>query len=309
MEMEEIMKKIASVLIAVLLVLTFLPKQQEVSAASFTDLTSTHRFYQDIIYLLDKGVINDSSRFGVEDYVTREEVAVMVSKAINLSGVQTTTPFKDVPKSLASSGYINSAANKGIISGFLDDTFRPKEVVTRGQMAIFLSRAFNLTAEKEVKFKDMSPKVSSYKHVRQILAVNITSGFPDNSFRPNEKLKRGQIAAFLARSMRIGNPPPVSSTMVSIVSKDLAEEIVGIKNTGSQAVNLSGWTLVSVEANQTFKFPNFTLTPGSIVYVTSGSNANSGSNYLKWATANIWLNSGDAAKLLNAQGTVVSEFE
>lgn len=107
----------------------------------------------------------------------------------------------------------------------------------------------------------------------------------------------------------IPTPPPVTTTAVKIVSKNLETEIVGIKNAGSEAVNLNGWTLVSVSGNQTYKFPSYSLAAGATVYVTSGSNAKVGGNYLKWMTANIWLNSGDPAKLLNAQGDVVSELQ
>jgi len=104
-------------------------------------------------------------------------------------------------------------------------------------------------------------------------------------------------------------PPPATTTAVKIVSKNLETEIVGIKNTSNVVVNLSGWTLVSVQGNQTYKFPNYNLAAGATVYVTSGPNAKSASGYLKWTNANIWLNSGDPAKLLNVQGAVVSELK
>ncbi|TXC81597.1 S-layer homology domain-containing protein [Metabacillus litoralis] len=52
---------------------------------------------------------------------------------------QRDTKFKDVDKSSVASGYIASAVEEGIISGFLDNTYRPNEPVTRAQMAIFVS--------------------------------------------------------------------------------------------------------------------------------------------------------------------------
>lgn len=53
------------------------------TATGYPDVPSNHRFYEDIMYLLDQEVISQSNRFGIEDYVTREEVAVMISKSIN----------------------------------------------------------------------------------------------------------------------------------------------------------------------------------------------------------------------------------
>lgn len=195
------MKKILLMLLTVVLVFSGLAISK-VEAAQFSDVPSSHRFYNDVQYLMEKGVISPSgSKFGVDQKITREEVAVMVSKSVGLSGKQSATKFKDVPSSSASSGYINSAVKAGIIAGFPDGTFRPKEIVTRGQMAIFLSRAFKLTEEANTNFKDMSTKVSSYKQVRHIVKAGITNGYPDNTYRPNETLTRGQITAFLSRAL------------------------------------------------------------------------------------------------------------
>ncbi|MFJ7699167.1 MBL fold metallo-hydrolase [Lysinibacillus fusiformis] len=99
------------------------------------------------------------------------------------------------------------------------------------------------------------------------------------------------------------------ATAVEIVSKDLVTEIVGIKNNGQQAVSLNDWQLISLEGNQVFNFPNLSLQPGKIIYVTSGANAREGDNYLKWTTKQIWLNDGDAAQLRNEKGELVSELD
>lgn len=210
------MKKILSVLIALLLVFTFLPKN-EVSAAAFSDVPTTHTYYQEIMFLLDKGVINSSSKYGVNDKVTREEVAVMVSKAVGLDGKQTTTKFKDVPSSLSSSGYINSAVNAGIINGYPDGTFKPKALVTRGHMATFISRGFELTQEANVNFKDVPIGSTSYEHVRKLAFKNITTGYPDGTFKPNENLSRSHISAFIARAMGYGSSEKETYTTKEIV--------------------------------------------------------------------------------------------
>ncbi len=107
----------------------------------------------------------------------------------------------------------------------------------------------------------------------------------------------------------IASAPQTTSASVEIVSKDLIEEIVGIKNNSNEAVSLKDWQLISIEGNQVFNFPNVTLQPGKTIYVTSGSNARDGQNYLKWTKKQIWLNDGDAAQLRNAKGAIVSELD
>jgi len=107
----------------------------------------------------------------------------------------------------------------------------------------------------------------------------------------------------------IASAPQTTSASVEIVSKDLIEEIVGIKNNSNEAVSLKDWQLISIEGNQVFNFPNVTLQPGKAIYVTSGSNARDGQNYLKWTKKQIWLNDGDAAQLRNTKGAIVSELD
>ncbi|WP_217581888.1 MBL fold metallo-hydrolase [Lysinibacillus sp. GbtcB16] len=112
-----------------------------------------------------------------------------------------------------------------------------------------------------------------------------------------------------SRAVTPKTPSTFLPTAVEIVSKDLVTEIVGIKNNGQQAVSLNNWQLISLEGNQVFNFPNLSLQPGKIIYVTSGANAREGDNYLKWTTKQIWLNDGDAAQLRNEKGELVSELD
>ncbi|WP_313893714.1 MBL fold metallo-hydrolase [Psychrobacillus sp.] len=102
---------------------------------------------------------------------------------------------------------------------------------------------------------------------------------------------------------------PVVDVSISITSKDLREEIVGITNKGNESVSLQGWQLFSIEGNQVFKFPNISLAVGKTIYITSGPDAVEGQGYIKWNNGQMWKNDGDAAQLLNEKGEIVSEME
>ncbi|MEG0384725.1 MAG: MBL fold metallo-hydrolase [Solibacillus sp.] len=107
----------------------------------------------------------------------------------------------------------------------------------------------------------------------------------------------------------IPTPTPTSKVgHVELISKDLQSEVVVVKNTGKEAVNMQGWQLVSVEGDQVFDFPNIELAPATSISITSGPDAKTGDNELQWTKRQIWLNTGDAAQLLNAKGEVVSEL-
>lgn len=196
------MGRILKVFIIIVLTFSFFPIQKADAAANvFTDISKNHSNYSAIMYLADKGVITKQKRFGPNDKVTREEVAIMVAKAIGLNGKKTKTKFKDVPASRYSSGYINSAANAKIINGYPDGAFKPTQYVTRGHMAGFIANAFKLTKEYDYFFSDVKKGTTSYDAVSKLASANITSGYPDGTFRPNQTLTRSHIAAFIARAM------------------------------------------------------------------------------------------------------------
>ncbi|GKV65551.1 MULTISPECIES: S-layer homology domain-containing protein [unclassified Sporosarcina] len=194
------MKKIFPLFLALILIFVTVGKV-EAAAPAFNDVPENHPNYSAIMYLVHQGVVAPDGRFGPNDKVTREEVAVMVAKAIGLDGTKTKTKFKDVPASRFSSGYINSAVKAGILNGYPDGTFKPTQYVTRGHMAAFIANGFKLTQEANINFKDVPKGSTSYNAVRKLVAANITSGYPDGTFKPNQTLTRSHIAAFIARAM------------------------------------------------------------------------------------------------------------
>ncbi|MTI71102.1 MAG: MBL fold metallo-hydrolase [Firmicutes bacterium] len=98
---------------------------------------------------------------------------------------------------------------------------------------------------------------------------------------------------------------------VSIQNIDLSKEIVTIKNTTTNDINMTGWKLVSVKGNQTYEFPNgFILKAGTTVQIVSGRGAEGdGSDKLKWSGAYIWNNDGDPGELYDNSGSKVSEYD
>ena len=208
------MKKIIVSFIAMILVISMaVPSLNTEAAQVFSDVPPKHSNYADIAYLLDKGIISaDKTAYGVKDIVTREEVAVMVAKAVGLDGTQRATKFKDVPKSHKNSGYIQSAVEAGIINGYTDGTFKPTTKVTRGHMAAFIARAFDLPNGTKT-FKDVKKGHTAYEAVSQLAAANITTGYEDGTFKPANNLTRAHISAFLARAVKYQEGLTTSSKM------------------------------------------------------------------------------------------------
>ncbi|MDW0116321.1 S-layer homology domain-containing protein [Sporosarcina thermotolerans] len=171
-------------------------------AEGFTDVSATYQFYEHINYLAGQGVIKgkEGNRFAPDDVVTRAEAAVMIARALDLPTEKRATIFPDVSSQSFASGAIQSANDEGIIKGYTDGNFKPDETVTRGEMAIFLTRAFKLTEEEPMTFTDVPVSSAGYAYIPKIIAAGVTQGYSETTFAPNNPVTRAQFSAFLARA-------------------------------------------------------------------------------------------------------------
>ena len=140
--------------------------------------------------------------FRSDQAVTREQAAIMIGRALHLDGTRRATKFIDVPVDSIASGYIASAVEKDIITGFPDNAFKPTQPVTRGQMALFLDRAFQLKEGKSNPFKDVSSSLVAYQSILNITSEAIANGYPNGTFRPDEQVTRGQYLCLFGTYIR-----------------------------------------------------------------------------------------------------------
>ncbi len=131
------MKKIISVLLAVAMLTVYLP----VTAATttFSDVPNNSNYKNAIYTLADFGIIKGDAgadTFRPKANISREEFSVIMTRVLGLGALDvavTEYPFPDVTPSTAADWSIKAtkiAYDLGIIKGFDDGTFRPKENVT-----------------------------------------------------------------------------------------------------------------------------------------------------------------------------------
>jgi spore germination protein YaaH len=116
-------------------------------SGSFGDVPATHWAWQDIRSAKMSGLIQgiSSDRFGPDQIMTREQMSVLLSRALHLTsqagGSAAAKSFSDVPAGSWSAEAIAAMSSYGLVDGFNDGTFRPGAPLTRGEMAALLSRA------------------------------------------------------------------------------------------------------------------------------------------------------------------------
>ncbi len=95
-------------------------------------------------------------------------------------------------------GFIRGLVNRGVISGFPDGTFKPEANITRAQYAAAIAKAFNLPNQRETpNFSDIAADFWGRAAILKAAQMGFISGFPDNTFRPDQNLTRVQAIVSL----------------------------------------------------------------------------------------------------------------
>ncbi|MEY9973426.1 hypothetical protein ABH966_003826 [Lysinibacillus sp. RC46] len=206
--MKQILKIVCALLIAVCLI-----PIEGVYAASFKDVSKDNTLITEIDYLVEKGIINGypNNLFKPNTYVTRAQVAVMLTRALGLQTTNVKDPkYQDVSTTHLYYKEIAAVQNAGIFDSA--QKFNPNATLTRGDMAIVLQRAFKLKGSETSFFTDVSAKTRGYKEISAIFSNNIVRGYDDGSFKPNSPLTRAHFSAFLARALTLSNPNLLKNT-------------------------------------------------------------------------------------------------
>jgi hypothetical protein len=107
--------------------------------------------------------------------------------------------FSDVQVGSAFYDYVETAYNKGIISGYADNTFRPNANVTRGQLSkiVVSAEGWAINLAGAPHFNDVHAGSAFYSYVETAFNRGIVSGYADGTFRPGNSAIRGQIAKIM----------------------------------------------------------------------------------------------------------------
>jgi hypothetical protein len=110
--------------------------------------------------------------------------------------------------------WINKAVNMGFVSGYEDGTFKPDRTITRAEFSTMLNKAIQVETSQEIDFYDVSAKDWFYNEVRKSVAAGFFSGYDDNTFKPNNPIKRQEAAKVVAGAITTGNIDGEGATLL-----------------------------------------------------------------------------------------------
>lgn len=111
--------------------------------------------------------------------------------------------------------------NYGVINGYKDGTFKPKNSITRAEISSILVASINATpiTTGKIPFKDVSLKDWFGKHVLTLSKSKVVSGYKDGTFQPGKNMSRAEFATALLKAMKVVTPTSISQDVMSDVSK------------------------------------------------------------------------------------------
>ncbi|WP_312938690.1 S-layer homology domain-containing protein [Oscillibacter sp.] len=281
----------------------------DVSAAvPFRDVKAADWYYDDINIGYTTGYFNGTSKTTAapKNSVTREQAAVLLGRNLVLDNEPgASIDFTDSGKlSNYSRGLIRSAVTEGILSGYGDGSFRPKQSITRGQMAVLLVNAIGTPVNKSGThtlggvYGNVTISTSGVTLKDTTIAGNlyITGGLGLGNVTLENVTVLGKIVVCGAGESEKGNNSVIlrGVTAPTLVMDNLANNIVSIRAEGSTKIdktlirtpsyvedsteNSYGFTAIRVEGEAGTALTAagnlkeiVTVTPESAVTVAKGS--------------------------------------
>lgn len=190
--------------------------------------------------------------------MTRRDAALDVTA---LAGFDAAPPpsatFSDVPTWAAQFGPIEAMWRQGLTTGCAVSNgvraYCPDSAVTRGQMAVFLARAFGITQTGGAQtFWDVPPSHVYYPFIQALATAGLAEPCPGQpgAFCPDAATTRGDLSAMLGRFIIAGSHPPGGST-ITVTAGSYGS------NAGAPAGNVTGHLAASCNGLSTCNYGVF----------------------------------------------------
>ena len=181
------------------------------STVSFTDVAADYWAFRQIEACANADIVRGywDDTYRPAEAVTRAQMAVYMSRALaggeaNVPPGPDTASFPDVPTDHWSFRYIEYCKSQGVVTGYWDG-YHPDELVNRGQMAVYVSRAVaggdaNVPPDPDGTpyFADVPADYWAYRYVEYAHDHGIVSGYWDG-YHPGDTVTRDQMAVYVAR--------------------------------------------------------------------------------------------------------------
>ncbi|OLS38949.1 hypothetical protein BTR22_04710 [Alkalihalophilus pseudofirmus] len=171
----------------------------------FRDVSTNHWAFDQIRKLSNNSIIGGYGNdiFAPNDKLTRAQVAALLVRATGTPTPTAENAFSDVPQSHWAAADISAADRAGFFDYLNGSTFSPNQPVTRDEIAVLFSNAFDINAvsASSSSFSDVDSSNWAYNEIAALQASGLIQGFEDGTYRPNGNLTRAEFSIMLHNSL------------------------------------------------------------------------------------------------------------
>ncbi|CEN77866.1 ZmpA/ZmpB/ZmpC family metallo-endopeptidase [Paraclostridium sordellii] len=148
-------------------------KQVPITENKFNDISNDYWAKNEVNYLASKGLLNgyEDGTFRPENPITRAEVATILVRSNGDIKQKLKKIFPDIDDSHWANKYIEKAAELGYMLGYEDGSFKPDQVITRGETVVTLNRIYRNpcdlkeTNNSKILFTDLDKNNWAYNDI------------------------------------------------------------------------------------------------------------------------------------------------
>lgn len=142
-----------------------------------------------------------------------------------LPRVQAQPSFNDLDTSYWAWPLLDDLAQRNLVSGFPDGTFRPGAAMTRAEFAAQLAQLFDLPPDRSqapllINYPDLEPSHWAYKSVQKTVTMGFLSGHSEGMFLPDQTVSRIQVIVALANGLTLKSSRAATDALAPYVDRD-----------------------------------------------------------------------------------------
>ncbi|MBI4231886.1 S-layer homology domain-containing protein, partial [Candidatus Peregrinibacteria bacterium] len=144
-----------------------------------------------------------SKEFKPDEVFTRAELVKVIINVFHIVGkTYSKSSFIDVKSDYWALNFIETAKEKGVISGYPDKTFKPESGIQRVELLkiVFEAAGIDVKAKvltKKSGFKDVDPKAWYMPYLDYAFSEGIVKGYPDGTFKPGNPVSRAEASKII----------------------------------------------------------------------------------------------------------------